>query len=175
MIEENVLTQLHMNLKRVFAMPITRSTFREVQNAVMGTCPNNKEEYTTLFESLITGDPSSTCTSCKKKEPMEKLINEFSIPIRVAKDVFERGEFISMVSSDIIAQKDRIAFLNRIRRMDGEEIHFISDIKGSINLLLHFAGRLQEAEKSETGKELLSQFKEDFSKAKEIVDHLASP
>ncbi|MFQ5729162.1 MAG: CT_584 family protein [Waddliaceae bacterium] len=172
MIDENHLSQLNSTLKRIFAMPISRSTFREIQNAILTFCPNEKEDSSALFESLVTGELKPAGSLCKKKDPLKKLIDEFTVSVRVAKDVFERGEFISLASSDIITQKDRIAFLNRIRRVDGEEIHFLTDTKGTINLLLHFLGRLQELEKTDAGKEILKNSKQDFTAAKEILEHL---
>ena len=174
MIEEKSLSELSFALKRIFAMPISRSTFREIQNAILTYCPTKNGDSGALFESLVTGELNPANSVFCKKDPLQKLIKDFSISIRVAKDVFERGEFISLASSDIITQQDRIAFLNRIRRVDGEEIHFLTDVKGTINLLHHYLGRLQELEKSEVGKNILKTSKDDFISAKASLENLIS-
>ncbi|NGX42257.1 MAG: hypothetical protein K940chlam7_00535 [Chlamydiae bacterium] len=162
MIEEKQLTELSNTLKRIFTMPISKSTFREIQNAILALSPGNQEDANSLFEVLVTGEikPDTKISSAPKT--LEKLIDEYSISTRVAKDVFERGEFISIVSSDIISQPNRVAFLNRIRRVDGQEFHFLADTKGTINLLHHLIGRLQELENNEAGKETINGCQEEL-------------
>jgi hypothetical protein len=175
MLEESNITDLKAALKRIFALPITRSTLREIQNTILISCLKEKESSRELFESLITGELKDPSSICKKKESLKKLIDEFTVPVRVAKDVFERGEFLSLASSDFITQKDRIAFLNRIRRVDGEEMQFLADTKGMINLLLHFLERLQELKKTEMGEEILNNAKQDLDAGKKLIENLLVP
>ena len=108
---------------------------------------------------------------------MTRLIEEYSIPVRMAKEVFERGEFISLASCDMMTQPNRLAFLNRIRRIDGEEFHYLSDIRGAVNLVHLLIGRLLDSEKQEFGKQPLNSCKADLLLAQEklnqLMDHLS--
>lgn len=174
MIEEQKLKQLDRAFKRIFAMPISRSTFREIQNAILSISEGNQEESNIIFESLVTGEQHQSGKVCANPAFLERMIDDFSISIRVAKDVFERGEFISLASSDIISQPNRVAFLNRIRRVDGEELHFLTDTKGTLNLIYHLMGRLQELKKNAEGKESIVDSKQQLLAIKQKIDDLVS-
>ncbi len=172
MIEEVQINQLNLAFKRIFAMPISRSTFREIQNAILSSSIKSQEESNLLFESLVTGESQSAAKVCTNETALLNLIDNFSISIRVAKDVYERGEFISLASSDIISQPNRVAFLNRVRRVDGEEMHFLTDVRGTINLVHHLTSRLQELQKNEAGKNQLDASKPELKEVKKILDSL---
>lgn len=172
MLDEKQITQLNLAFKKIFTMPISRSTFREVQNAIVAINPGVQDDSNQLFEALVLGEVKTPAKLTKDQKGLDKLIDDYSMPIRVAKDVYERGEFISLASSDIITQQNRVAFLNRVRRVDGEEMHFLTDTRGTINLVQHLVTRLQELEKNELGKGQLSQAKQELSSIKEKLDKL---
>ena len=67
---------------------------------------------------------------------------------RLAKEVFERGEFVNIITSDLVTQEEQFAFVNRLRRIDGEEFVFMSDPQNTVHLVTHFVGRLYELEKN---------------------------
>ena len=172
MMDENLLSQLEAALRRIFAMKITRSTFREVQNMLLSITGGDKGMATDLLETLFTGQVKENLTRGKNGDALKTVAREFSIPIRLSKEVLERGEFVNIITSDTIAQKDKLGLLNRMRRTDGEEFLFITDPESTVHLLQHFAGRLQELERAEYGKEQLLHFKKDIIQLKAKVDAL---
>jgi len=87
--------------------------------------------------------------------------------------VYERGEFVNIITSDLVSQQDQYAFLNRIRRIDGEEFVFMSDPQNTLNLLQHFVGRFFELEKAPKGKEQIDKFKKEIGIIAERLKQLA--
>jgi hypothetical protein len=170
MLNEKALSRIKSSLQRIFTMKITRSTFREVQNAIIGSAGDNKDLVNNLFECFLTGTTKESVVEKDSESIFQTILDEFSIPIRLSKEVHERGEFVNIITSDTLTQGDKIAFLNRIRRIDGEEFHFVTDTESTIHLLNHFIGRLQELDKSETTQDILSGHKEDLVKLKERVE-----
>jgi len=171
MIEEVQINQVRRELSRIFALPITRSTLREVQNALVAICP---QDSNLLFQTLISGETERLKELTNEDSRLKEIIEDFTVSIRVARDVYERGEFINLASSDIIAQPNRVAFLNRIRRVDGEEIHFFTDTRGTINLLNHLLERLQELKKNDIGRESLKNSKDELTAVKQRIDQLTT-
>lgn len=172
MLDEKNLTQLDASLKRIFAMKITRSTFRELQNVLIALAQGNKHLTNDLYESLITGNVKPGVA--KDMAELQSITKQFMIPIRLSKEIFERGEFINIITSDTISQDKEIALLNRIRRIDGDEFLFITDIPSTVSILKHFYGRIQEFEKSEEGKKQLGAFKRDLASLGQALQQLAS-
>lgn len=171
MFDDKMALQLEAALRRIFAMKISRSTFRELQNVLITVAAGNRDLTNDLFESLFTGQLKDTLKG-KGAEHLKTLLPEFSIPIRLSKEIFERGEFVNIITSDTITQKENVAFLNRIRRIDGEEFLFITDPESTIHLLQHFTGRLQELEKMDEGKEQMAHFKKDLLILRNKIDAL---
>jgi hypothetical protein len=170
MLEESALARIRSSLQRIFTMKITRSTFREVQNAVISSAGDDKELVNDLFESFLSGNPKDGLAKGKGLTALNSLLEDYSIPVRLSKEVHERGEFVNIITSDTLTQGGKIAFLNRIRRIDGEEFHFVTDPESSIHLLNHFIGRLQELDKSDQTKEILEEHKDDLIKVKERLE-----
>ncbi len=172
-LDDRILTLFEGHLKRIFAMNITRSTFRELQNVIL-TCTNQNQDLANyLFETLLTGQIKGNLANEKHQEILEEIIKLFTIPARLAKEIYERGEFINIITSDIVTQQEESALLNRIRRIDGEEFLFLSDPQNTVHLLQHFAGRLQEFEKAPKGKEELDKFKKELNLIGERLKQLA--
>lgn len=161
-LDDKILMLFEGNLKRIFAMKISRSTFRELQNVILSCVNQEKELANILFEILLTGQIKQNISNEKHREILEEIIKDFTIPARLAKEVHERGEFVNIITSDLVSQQDQYAFLNRIRRIDGEEFVFLSDPQNTINLLQHFAARLFELEKAPQGKEQLEKYKKEI-------------
>lgn len=162
-IDDQALMLFEGNLKRIFAMKITRSTFRELQNVVFSIAGQNKDLATFFLDTLFSGQIRPNTANENQKKILDEIIKNFTIPARLSKEVFERGDFISMITSDVVGQGDDVALLNRVRRIDGEEYIFLSDIENSVNLISHFIGRLYETDKNETAKKQLQKFKKDLS------------
>ncbi|MFN0064856.1 MAG: CT_584 family protein [Chlamydiales bacterium] len=173
MLDDKILMLFEGNLRRIFAMKISRSTFRELQNVILNCTNQNQELANFLFETLLTGQIKGQIPNEKHREILEECIKTFTIPSRLAKEVYERGEFINIITSDLVTQGDECAFLNRIRRIDGEEFSFLSDPANTINLLRHFAARLPELEKNSKAKEELHKFKNELSLLGERLKQMA--
>lgn len=169
MLSENTVSRIKASLQRIFSMKITRSTFREVQNAIISAAGDNKEEVNEIFEAFLSGKPKEKLAKGKALDALKACIDEFSIPIRLSKEVHERGEFVNIITSDTLTQGDRIAFLNRVRRIDGEEFHFVTDPESTLHLLNHFVGRLQELGRADQTKEILDKHKDQILQLQERI------
>jgi hypothetical protein len=163
MLDEKSVFHLESSLRRIFAMKVTRSTFRELQNTVVSIAQGDRDTINNLFETLFTGTPKDALTSDPKvKDQLKEICRNFSVLVRLTKEIFERGEFVNIITSDLITQEKEVAFLNRIRRIDGDEFMFITDPASTVHLLQHFYGRLEELDRSPEGKNQLGQFKKDL-------------
>lgn len=140
MVTEEQVQQLQLLFKRVFALPISKMTLREVQNAVATAFPSHGEISKALFESLMTGESSKELGTDKFK----KLIEEYSAQVRFAKEVYEFGEFMNIFSCEFLQQGNKVFFVNRMRRIDGEEYQFLSAPDTNIRLAHMFINRLRD-------------------------------
>lgn len=174
MIKEEKVETAGKALKRIFAMKVTRSTFREVQNSILQAVEGDAEQANMIFESLLSGKAKEGATKGKATEALTKIVTEYCIPVRLAKEVTERGEFISLITSDMFTQADKIAFLNWVRRIDGEDFRFLADLESMVNLVGHIVGRVQELEKSEKGKDLVDPLREQIGRIAEALTEVAS-
>lgn len=171
-IEDNVFLLLEGNLKRIFATPVGYTTFREVQNVVFN-CANGQQEVANFFfEMLINGKLVQELPAAQK-QAAQSLISEFMMPIRVAKDVHERGEFINFVTSDMLAQQERCIFLNRLARVDGQEFLLMTDVQNTCHLIRHLLARLLEAQKNPIGEKNLQEVQEEIVSLKNHLDELS--
>lgn len=161
-------------LKRIFSLPINRSTYREIHSAFFSILENNVENANALLEVILTGDVDSEKGKRFPKKELSQLIQEFSIRTWTAKDVFEKGDFINLVTSDRIASPTQNVFSNRIKRIDGQEFHFISDLESTLHLLKHFASRIQELENSSEQKKMNNGHKKELQAIKELLERALS-
>jgi hypothetical protein len=162
-LDDRMVMLFEGNMRRIFAMKISRSTFRELQNVILNCVNQNKELANFLFEMLLTGQIKGEIPNEKHRETLEEVIKNFTIPARLAKEVSERGEFINIITSDLVSQEDQFAFVNRLRRIDGEEFVFMSDPQNTVHLVNHFVGRLYEFEKNPKGKAELDKYKKELA------------
>jgi transcription elongation factor len=154
-------------------MSIMRSTFREIQNAILSSVDGNKDNANQLFEALLVGEVKDGVVQNKSKDALKNVIERFTIPIRLAKEVYERGDFVNIITSDLLSQQpDRFVFVNRIRRVDGEEFQFITDPESTIHLLQHFLSRIQDLERSPEAKKTITEHKKDLVALKAKIDQL---
>lgn len=174
MFDDTKIKTLDTTFKRIFALPITRSTFREMQNAIFAVSDGDADSSNSLFESLLTGEVKKENDKHDKSGKLKNFIEQFTIFARVARDVFERGEFISLASSDILRQQNRVVLLNRLRRVDGEELQFLTDAEGTLRLLQHFAGRLNELKGTDLGAQQIKALNETIAGVRDSVQRLLS-
>lgn len=172
-LDDRMVLLFEGNMRRIFAMKISRSTFREIQNVILNCVNQNKELANFLFETLLTGQIKGEVPNEKHREILEEVIKNFTIPARLAKEVFERGEFVNIITSDLVNQQEEYAFLNRIRRIDGEEFLFMSDPQNTVHLVNHFVGRLYELDKNPKAKSALNEFKKELAMLSERLKQIS--
>jgi len=150
------LNYLLRTLQRIFALPITKSTFRDVQNVIMNVTEGNSEQAQQLLEDLVNEkidtDPQT-----------QHALYQFGYLILVAKDVFERGDFLGLVTSDTVSREDQVFFSNRIRRIDGTELHFVTDVDSTVQLMNHLLVRLSELKKLKNSKDFFKDQNDKFT------------
>ena len=172
MFDQNSLNGIRRSLKRIFTLPVTRSTYREIQNVITLASNGNADQANALLETLLTGNLQTDKVKQMPKEELKNLVDEFSISTWVAKDVFERGEFISLITSETVNVPGQIVFSNRVRRMDGQEYHFVSDLESTLQVINHFVGRLQEINRADGGSKQLAGFQKQIGSIKKQIDEI---
>lgn len=110
MLDEKKLINLRRTLKRIFALPINRTTYREVHSAILNAADGDIETANAFFEALLNGDSTSEKVKKFPKEDLKKIIDEFAVSAWAAKDVFEKGDFINLVTSDLISAPQQHVF-----------------------------------------------------------------
>ena len=164
---------LSHHLKRIFSFPITRSSFRQLQNALLAATEGNVENANALLNSLLSGSLTPEAKSYVKSTDFQDFIDQFTIQANVAREVFERGEFINLLTSDFVHHPHGgVLFANHIRRIDGQEFQFMTDMESTIQLVNHFINRIQELDKSDPSKNYLNGFTKELDSLKNKIDRL---
>lgn len=169
MMDAKKIKQMDLAFQRILILPMTRSTFRQMQNVIFQTVEGSREEANTLLEALLSNQNKGAHAP---DSPLQEFLDRYSLPITVAREVAERGEFVSLVTSDIISHPQMPIFGNRIRRIDGKEFDFITDAESCLQLLQHFSIRLLEMDKAEKSRKVLKDLKSDLATLKKRVDDL---
>ncbi|MEG0036813.1 MAG: DUF5414 family protein [Victivallaceae bacterium] len=171
-LQDSLFLIIEGNLKRIFATKTGYTTFREIQNVIFNCTNGNEDLANFFFELLINGKLMKTDLTDHQKRNAQSLISDFMIPIRVAKDIHERGEFMNFITSDMLVQQERCVFMNRLARVDGTEFLIMGDIQNTCHLTRHFLSRLLEAQKNPTGEKNLIEIKDDLLSLKNYLDLL---
>lgn len=172
MFDEKKIRQLDKALERVFAFSITRSTFRQLQNVIFAIAEGDKDVASAVLEALLLGEVKADANKVINTSSFKHIVESYSVLAQVAKDVLERGEFINLVTSDVLQNPQAIVFANRIRRIDGEELQFITDTESTLQLVNHFITRIQEVDRTEPSRNIVSHIKEDLQAIKQRLDDL---
>lgn len=172
MFDEKKLPQLDKAFERVLAFSITRSTFRQLQNVIFAIVEGDKDTATAILESLLTAEVKTDAPKAINTPVFKKFVEKYSVLTQVAKDVLERGEFINLVTSDILQNPQAIVFANRIRRVDGEELQFITDAESTLQLVNHFLNRIQEVDRTEPARNVVQGIKSDLNAIRDKIDSL---
>lgn len=172
MIDAKKIELLNLDLQRVCALPMAKSSLRQMQNAVLFVAEGDKELATRILDSLMSGESKLMEKECTARNDFEVLVKRFSVPFTVAREVAERGEFIGMVTSDIINHPQVPMFGNRIRKIDGEEFEFLTDVSSTVQLLNHFCFRLDEMDKLDKAKNVLQGMKKELVQLRDQIDRL---
>lgn len=173
MISKESIEQFQGNMQRIFALKIGRTTYREIQNAVLAAANGDRDNANALFEALLRGESKSDKVEKDAHKTLQNIIDHFCIPSRLARDIYERGDFIQVITSDLVKQAENPLFVNRIRRVDGDELQFVSDVESTMHILNHFVGRLHELHASEgKEREVLKDYKKQIDSLTEGLQQL---
>lgn len=171
MIDAKKAEQLDLAFQRILTLPVSKSSFRQMQNAILYYVEGDREIATQLLDALLDGSEQGF-QKYSNLPALQKLIERYSLPMSVAREVSERGDFLSIVTSDIISHPEMPLFGNRIRRIDGQDFDFIANVESTIQLMHHFSSRLQEMEKVEKSKNILKGLKKDLVSLKNRIEQL---
>lgn len=171
MLDQQKLRALRFALKRTFSLPITRSTIREVQNVVYQITDGKLESANVIMEALLTGEVKS---GIENELGIKKIADEFLAQATLSRDIYERGEFVNNIYSEPVGIKEQPLFLNRVRRIDGEDFQFLSDLESTFHLLQHFVNRLEEVKDSPGFKQYAKDHQKDLGDLKDKFSHLVS-
>lgn len=175
MLDKNQLKLLRQHFQRIFAIKVNRTTFREIQNVIFMVSDQDQDRANHLFESLLTGKVSDKLSPMERdaKFALEKIIDDYCILARVAKEIFERGEFIHLITSDAVNQEQLHLFINRLARIDGEELQFVTDMRSSLHLINHYLSRILEL--TEKHKDVLDGLKDEVKAVQDQARALPMP
>lgn len=168
------LEQLHRSFKRVFALPISRLTIRELQNALTQSLNSNIELSKAIYESLLFGELNPTLKDFDNRKEIKAFIDDFSPHVKIAREIAEMGEFMNSFSCDFLEQGKQFFFINRMRRIDGTEYYFLSAPETNIRLAHMFINRLRDLKKQVGNLPLDPKLKEELNNIKNDIETLLS-
>lgn len=171
-IDNRTIDTLSAGLQRIFAMKVSKSTYREIQNLILALTEGKDELADSLLQGVAGTDFKEEHFSEESSQKIKSLAKEYAIPVRLSKEVLERGEFINLLTSDSVGSNKGPLLLNRVRRIDGDESQFITDMSSTVHILQHFSGRLLELSKNDDGKEHLKKVKQGLENAQKLISDL---
>jgi len=172
MFDDARVVQMDKFLRRIFALPITRSTLREIQSAMMAVCEGDQETFQKLMESIASGEVKDELAKKTKGKSLSEFVKKYQVELIAAREVHDRGEFVNFITSDVLTQQNRVVFSNCFRTIDGNECRFITDVESTVQMIGHFVGRLEEASKVDGGKEAVAAQKETLKKIKSLLERV---
>ena len=173
MITEEHLENLNRSFKRIFALPLSRMTVKECQNALGDAFSGKVELARAMFESLLKGELVEALKNSSDDSEVSKFIECYSPLVSLAKEVGEFGELLNSFSCDFVQQGNQIFFTNRMRRLDGKEYHFLSAPDMNIRLAHMFIQRLHDLKNSAgEGIKIDSRIFEELRSVKNDIDAL---
>lgn len=172
MLKKKTLQLVRMHLQRIFAFSVTRSTFREIQNVALAASEGDTDVANKILEAFFTGQIKEDLVSEKTRDLLEQILDEYSMLVRLSKEVQDRGDVVSLIVSDPIEQKDAIGFIHRLKKVDGTEFSFVTDPNSTVSLLHHFISRIEEMDQSKLAAEELRSFNEHFAHMRDFLDEI---
>jgi len=148
--QNNQLELLNNLLERIFSLPISQMTLRELQNAINEAFQGN-ELKNDIFESLLQGRVQDSIKG-KFGKDFDKLVADYRIKFKLAKEIAETGDFMNSFICDLMQQNKKVYFVNRLRRIDGHEYHFNSLAETNVRLAHMFINRLSDLKKAVDNK-----------------------
>jgi hypothetical protein len=168
MIAKDKMEVLEQQFQRIFTLPVTRTTFRELQSAISTALDNDNNRTNSFIDDLLFNRDNSDFPG------MNDFIKHYSIPLRVAKQVHENGEVLSMLTTDVGTQGNsgQPIFSISIRRVDGGEFHFLTDTGGFLQVAEHILTRAETIVNVQAGRTALGNVRERLEKMSKSIDNL---
>jgi hypothetical protein len=166
MLNEEKMEVLNQQFQRIFTLPVTRLTFRELQSTISTAFDGNAAEMQSLIESLL-------MNNFPDDSNLEPFFQKYAVPFRVAKQIQDRGEVLSMLTTDVGTQGENLLFQVSIRRMDGGEFKFMSDAGGFLQIAEHIIDRLASTSSTLVGKGAINGLQPRLKSLEETVKKLS--
>lgn len=157
---------LNLQFQRIFALPMSRLTYRELQNAIVTAADGDLQKVNQVIDSLFKGGAEDLA--------LKEFVEHYKVNFRVARQVQDSGDVLSLLTTDIGTQGEKFLFSVRIRRIDGGEFNFITDTEGMIQTAEHIVGQFEELKKSTMGKGTLADSKGRLEHLKARLERLFS-
>jgi len=161
-------------IQRIFAVSVTNTTMRELNSMALHIFGNNEEKIRALFNSFFTGKLDSSLEKEESAEILSQLVRNFSTVVNFAKDVHEKGGHLGFITSEVVAYKNKTLLHHFLRKIDGTQIDFSTDVPTTLSVLNHLIARLREATKTESGKEELNKMSPHLQSVVENLESLIS-
>jgi len=166
MLSQDKMEVLENQFQRIFTLPVTRTTFRELQNVISTAFDGNNEKTISFIDSLLQNRKDS------ESDQIADFVKEYCIPVRVAKQVHDNGEVLSMLTTDVGMQAGNMIFSVRMRRIDGGEFSFLTDAAGFLQIAEHILSRIESVSTNQTGRAVIGSLKPRFEEMLETVSRL---
>lgn len=171
-VSEEQIEQLSRSFRRIFALPISRLTIRELQNAINTALPGNIDITKAIYESLLAGELKESLKKGNNTQDLTNFVEDFTSHVRIAREVAEMGEFMNSFSCDFLQQGNQVYFVNRMRRIDGQEYYFLSAPETNIRLAHMFINRLRDLKKQVGNLPLDARLREELDTLKKDTEAL---
>lgn len=175
MIQEKQLKQIAPVLQHIFCLKIGRITFREIENTCFQALQGNADEAHALIHMFLTGQIQQEIVEQDALPLLRNMLSAFAVPVRVAHDIHEQGDFLFTATSEIVvpaANGQQPLFLHRIRRVDGKESDFLCDLPRTTHMMRHFFMRFQELLEHEEGAAALQSVAADLQTMQQRIGTL---
>lgn len=166
MIDDEKMEVLNQQFQRIFTLPVTRLTFRELHNAISTALSDDQEATQSIVEALLTNN-------FPDEPKMEEFCRNYAIPFRVAKQIQDNGEVLSMLSTDIGSQGENLLFQVQIRKINGGEYTFITDAPGFLQVAEHIVSRLASTTSTLAGRGIISSLQPRLAALKKDIGKLS--
>ena len=144
--DKQILIDLKNRIEKSLSMPITRCTYKELQNAMLVAAQGDQNTFVKLMETLLTKKILLNLDA-DSEDIIQEIIDRYGVGIFTSKEVHDKPDFINLLTSDLIQQQKTLFFSNIIRRVDGKYLDFVCDIDSLFHIIEHFTARLEEAQK----------------------------
>jgi hypothetical protein len=161
-------------LQRIFAVSVTNTTLRELNSVAVRIFGNDEKKIRALFNSFFSGKLDEELEKEASAEILTQLVRSFATVVSFAKEVHEKGDHLGFILSETIAYPDKTVLHNFVRKVDGTQIEFTTDIPTTLSVLNHFIVRLREAVKTDNGKEELNKMSPHLQSIMENMENLIS-